>query len=382
MPLRADEPDPVREKLDEAKTLISSEKYEKALTPLTDAFDIAPSSKIMFNIAMCEKALNRHTDAVESFHRFQEMEAAHPSGNQVMLELAETALNELSSLVATLRIVEAPDGADVSIDGKSIGITPISKPQYLMPGNHTVTVLKSDFSPMEIDITAVGGATLTVRADLKSSLSRIFVTCSVQNGHISIDGERKGTCPYEGDLLPGTHTVTIEAPDKKTAVHQVTAEPRRSTVLAVDLEPLIPMTPAVPPPVAPPLKPRTGLQIAGIAATIVGGVGLAVGGVCHYKWQSFVNDANEYSTTVQTEIASREDNNDVLHDDLSDLYDKQAESRADAAPWKRGMVIAYALGGVVAAVGGGLLIYRAATKKGESPHGNLSIRPDGIAISF
>ena len=380
-PLCADKTEPVLEKINKAKSLINQEEYERALVTLTEAFALEPSSKIMFNIAMCEKALNRHTDAVVSFRRFQALEQNDPSDSAVMSDLAEEALNELLSLVASVRIVDAPDDADVRIDGRHLGTASLRDPLYLMPGNHTVTVTKDDFAPIEIDITAVGGAALTVRADLKSALSGIFVTCSVPNGQVSIDGENKGTCSYEGDLLPGLHVVTISAPGKRTAVHRVMAEARRTTVLDVDLQPTVPMTaPVQVSPVS--SKHRWAAPAAGAILMSLGAAGVGLGAYSHYKWQAEVDNANQKGAEIAAELDSRAETTENDYDNMGGAYEAYARSTLNSVENKKDMIIGYAVGGALAAAGIGFLIYHYSIKKQEQAHVAVSVNTSGIEIKF
>ncbi len=339
-----------------AKELIRSGDYEGALRVLESDFAFDPSPALMFNIAMCKKALGRHVDAVRSFHQFFELEDAQgEKEDPTMSRLAASALEEELSFVSRLDIVDAPEGAAISIDGVSLGPRPLNEPIYLLPGNHTVTVAKETFSPMEIDVTAVGGSRSAVRAELKSAMSRVFVTCSVPNGVISIDETECGRCPCETDLLPGLHKVAISAPGKKTAVRDVIAETRHTTVLSVDLEPL--PEASVPIKDAAPLEEpnRKWMKAAGIAMIGCGAVGLGLGGYFNYKQIKYADKAN--------------------------LAGNETDYRAYSATsdlGKAGLIVGYTLGGVLSAAG---ILLIGLSPKGEKAHG-ISLSQGGFELSF
>lgn len=379
-PALSTERDSVQDILEIAKDLINRQEYMEALVHLTDAYRIKPTAGILFNIAMCEKALNRHADAINSFYHFFDLETEAANVNNELHTLAQSAVDELLGLVATVRVTEVPDGADVFVDRRNIGTTPLADPLFLAPGNHTISVMKTGYAPIDIDLTAVGGASLSVRADLKSSLSLIIVKCSVQNGRVFIDGEYKGDCPYEGTIESGVHEVKIAAPQKQSAVHSIMAEARRTTMLSVDLLPLFPIAPAER--LIPVQNKRIGIQAAGIGLTVLGTIGLSIGGICHYKWQSYVNDANDQKDRIVAAHETRDMTNDTDLDDMSELYDQHATYADNAVPWRDGAIAAYAAGGVLTAVGVGLLIYRLSTKKDEDEHAKVLVRPDGLGIYF
>jgi hypothetical protein len=345
---------------DSAKDLIRRGDYEGALRLMEAEYSLNPSLTLTFNIAMCKKALGRHVDAVKSFHQYFQLEAKQSQKDPKTTQLAASALEEELSFVSRLDLVDAPNGSRISIDGVSIGTLPLTEIVYLLPGNHTVTVDKESLSPLEIDVTAVGGAEITVRADLKSAMSRILVTCSVQNGLVSIDGEKCGNCPCETDVAPGPHEVQITAPGKKTAVHQFTAEMRHTTVLSVDLEP-IPETRAPKMPTVPLNGPnRNWMKGVGIALTAVGAVGLGVGVFFNYKQISYANDANE-------EI-NNPDGNKTSYDSNVNNADRCTN----------GMIAGYVVGGTLAAAG---IVFILLNKKGEGKH-DVSLSSAGIEIEF
>jgi hypothetical protein len=64
-------------------------------------------------------------------------------------------------------IKSAPDGADITVDGKFVGSTPSTV--KLSPGDHTIKIEKSGFKAWERTITVSPGSEVTVNATLEQS---------------------------------------------------------------------------------------------------------------------------------------------------------------------------------------------------------------------
>jgi hypothetical protein len=67
--------------------------------------------------------------------------------------------------LSTVEMKSAPDGADISVDGKFVGNTPSNV--RLVPGDHKVTIEKSGFKPWERTVTLGPGATVTISPTLE-----------------------------------------------------------------------------------------------------------------------------------------------------------------------------------------------------------------------
>lgn len=380
----------VEEKKEMARDFINRGDYEGALEAFQAAFELSPSPLLMFNIAMCEKALSRHVQAIRSFQEYFRLQNETRTGNPKLQALAEEALKELYSLVGSLEIVDAPEGATLTIDGTPIGTTPLTGPYYLIPGKHTVTVNKEGFEPMEIEVTVAGGAEIEVRADLQQPLSRIEVACDEPDGVVNIDGEAVGACPYKAELPPGEYEVTVSAPGMKTAEHRVKAEMRRTTIIAVDLEPTAPPVPVassaaeanpVPPPK--PTPPKWMLPT-GVSLAVFGAVGVGLGGMFNGKRNESVDQANALAVDI------KDADPDLVSTD-PDVRDDDAENRSkrngfidEAHGYENGAIAGYVVGSTVLLVGAGLVTYYLwARKKGERPSQvDVSVDARGVTIGF
>ncbi|MCC6996247.1 MAG: PEGA domain-containing protein [Deltaproteobacteria bacterium] len=134
-------------------------------------------------------------------------------GEQELTVVAGQELVKKVVLVAKVKpttggvsVVSAEPGADVIVDGSSIGTSPASTDK-LAPGPHKVVVKKAGFKDWKKDITVVAGETVQLTAEL-SAAAHIKFASTPSGAGILIDDKRIGETPFETDLEPGTYRVT------------------------------------------------------------------------------------------------------------------------------------------------------------------------------
>ncbi len=99
-----------------------------------------------------------------------EIEGHEPARQQVRLEQGRPAAVDLvllpTNVVGSVLLVIAEKGAEVKVDGKVVGRTPLEGPLRLRQGPHTVTVSKPGFAPVEKQIEVKAGGDQRVSIDL------------------------------------------------------------------------------------------------------------------------------------------------------------------------------------------------------------------------
>jgi hypothetical protein len=100
-------------------------------------------------------------------------------------------------------------GADIYVEDKPIGKTPMEKPFEIPAGKYTIKVTKPGFSDY-IDVVLVPpGDPTTIEVNLLATSGYLSVTSTVADTQVTIDGTFVGTAPYEGELLVGTHELRV-----------------------------------------------------------------------------------------------------------------------------------------------------------------------------
>ncbi|MGM9843530.1 MAG: SUMF1/EgtB/PvdO family nonheme iron enzyme [Muribaculaceae bacterium] len=156
-------------------------------------------------IVECKKA--NHTETSKEITIAREM-----TGQTITLE-------EPMPILGMLDITSMPANAEVMIDEKVIGTTPIFIPEQVV-GTHMVKISKAGYSTYNEQITLSEGETKQIDATLSSGRS-IRITCETDGSHIYVDGQDMGVSPFEGALSYGVHSVYAMNGEKKTAERSV-----------------------------------------------------------------------------------------------------------------------------------------------------------------
>jgi hypothetical protein len=154
-----------RAKLDEGTALYDRGEYQPALQRFHEAYDTFPSPKIFFNLGLATRGLGRNAEALGWFRRFlDEATDAAPAPRAQ----AERLVSELQAQVASVEIACETDGAEVSVDGRPAGKTPLPKPLLVDPGPHQIVVEQPGGAgaPFTEKIAPRAGETVRVRAQL------------------------------------------------------------------------------------------------------------------------------------------------------------------------------------------------------------------------
>jgi hypothetical protein len=130
-----------------------------ALEKFEAAYVAFPSPKLMFNIGQANRDLGRPVEAIEAFQRF--LAEATDASPEKMAD-ARRFVAELQIKLGRLRIDCDTPGADVSVDGKTVGRTPLPGLIWATPGRHQVTASRTDAVPALETVDVQTGSTSTV----------------------------------------------------------------------------------------------------------------------------------------------------------------------------------------------------------------------------
>ncbi len=121
-----------------------------------------PSPKLMFNIGQANRDLHRHLEALEAFDRFL---ADAPDASPEMLTDARKCVSELQKKLGQIQIDCMTSGSEVSVDGKSVGRTPLPGLIWATPGHHQIAAKHENIAPAveEVDVKAGAVSTVTLR---------------------------------------------------------------------------------------------------------------------------------------------------------------------------------------------------------------------------
>ncbi len=108
-----------------------------------------------------------------------------------------------------LKITSNPDGANISIDGVSRGLTPYSG--NLLSGQHRVEISKSGYDTVTKTVYVRANGTVNEEIALAQNFetSKVQVNSSPEGATVELDGNYVGVTPCSIDIPLGEHTIKV-----------------------------------------------------------------------------------------------------------------------------------------------------------------------------
>ncbi|MGZ3421711.1 MAG: PEGA domain-containing protein [Polyangiales bacterium] len=191
--------------------LYKEKETEAALLEFEKSYELGKRPSALRNKAQCLRDLKRSSEAFAAYQKLLDAHAAELKPNEKAD--IERAIEELKLLTGEVMFaVDQPD-AEIAVDGKVVGTTPLFAAIRINSGTHKVRVTKAGFDTYEGDFTAVQQQLKKVEIHLAAVVTTGHVAVKEQNGArvtVFIDGKEMGPAPWEGDLAPGAHTVELK----------------------------------------------------------------------------------------------------------------------------------------------------------------------------
>jgi len=241
------------------KELMKMEDFSGAAAELEQSVAIYPTKNGLFNLANCYKALHRYGDALATYARLQA--EFKDKLDREMVGVISEDVEQIRGLVGELEVRVNHPGADVYVDDQSVGKSPLDKPLYLGPGEHTVKASLENYQTAQERVQIVSG-------------DKNAVTLSLQTAQAA----------QEAEAAPATGLLDETAPAAAQTEQQPSAEQSGDT--PARLTPYAWVT--------------GGLTVATGATAIVFWV---VSAGKHSKWQDSVDSAQKANTPVTEEQA-------------------------------------------------------------------------------
>ena len=121
---------------------------------------------------------------------------------------AETRLKELGEKTGEVTITVNEPGAQVLVDDKPVGTSPLAGPLRLTAGPHRVRVTKDGFIAFDQSPNVTAGGTTTVQATLTASTTKGKLVVKEKTGkpiRVTVDNVDMGDAPWTGDVEAGQH---------------------------------------------------------------------------------------------------------------------------------------------------------------------------------
>lgn len=165
-PLRAQEDDEARACFERGVALYESGRFEPAAVEFERAYELRPSFKILYNLALAETELGHHAAAFAAYTRYLE-QGGMALGPERIAQV-QHELVRLESLTAYLVVEGGSPGSLLLIDNEEQARLPLDGPLLVDLGRRTVVVEKDGKRQFERVVRLAGQETLRLMVPASS----------------------------------------------------------------------------------------------------------------------------------------------------------------------------------------------------------------------
>jgi tetratricopeptide (TPR) repeat protein len=145
-------------------TLYGDGEFLLALVEFERAYQLSQNYKVLYNIGQVRIQLGRYAKGQEALEDYLQR-----GGQEINAERKQAVNKDLVMLAertATLQITANEEGAEISLDGKAVGTSPLSAPLVVDAGEHSLVLRKAGFYDQTQSVTLAGRE----RSDVKFEL--------------------------------------------------------------------------------------------------------------------------------------------------------------------------------------------------------------------
>jgi hypothetical protein len=199
--------------------------WSTALAQFTAANAAEPSAAALLGVAHSQYNLKMQPEAYDSYEQLLRSYATTiPRRDK---QLAEQRIKELGEVTGYVSIRVNETGANVSIDGKSVGTSPVAALIRVTTGPHKIDVTKDGFNPVTMtpNVGANGKEIVDVQLQHAATTGRISVKESANaNVRVIVDGADVGAAPMDIEVAPGPHEVSVRSATMASPAQKIEVE--------------------------------------------------------------------------------------------------------------------------------------------------------------
>ncbi len=182
--------------------------YATALSQYQTAQQTVASSRAEMGVADAFYNLGRLGESYDTYTDVQNTYAGKLG--PIEKGLVTKRLKELSTKTGYLSIRVSEAGAEVDVDSKLFGTSPVPTLVRVLTGTHTMHITKAGFTPFDGNAEVAPDGKAVVDATLAPVATQGHVVVHSTGPdplRVLVDGVDVGATPWEGDLAPGSHTI-------------------------------------------------------------------------------------------------------------------------------------------------------------------------------
>jgi hypothetical protein len=201
-----------RQRFTEGVKLFDEKKYEQARAAFLQAFALKKHPDVLLNLAQSELLSGHPLDAAQHFREFTKdaANASHPRRAD-----AEKGLLEARGKIGRIQVtVDLPD-ADIFLDGKKIGTSPLAEPLDVSVGSHSLEAKKPGRNTAQT-ITTIEGKIAIVNLKLGEPVSAAGpVPTTTATTTVAPPPPPKSDKPKQSDDVSFTTSPSVDTGDRR-----------------------------------------------------------------------------------------------------------------------------------------------------------------------
>jgi tetratricopeptide (TPR) repeat protein len=202
-------------RVDNGKKAFSAGDYEKAIQEFRAAYDLKPTSAVLFNIGKSYERMGRYEEAIDSYTQYLDLDP-NASDRPDVEEQIRRLKKSIRERFQELSVSSEPPGADIYLDDRNTGLQGQTNFRFKVPpGPHTIYLDLNGYEPVKREFVMPDDKPLALEFTMKKleNVGYATINVNVEGARIFIDGAIIGLSPYKQKkaLSAGSHQVTIEA---------------------------------------------------------------------------------------------------------------------------------------------------------------------------
>ncbi len=214
------------------------QQYPDALALFLASWKIRPKSIVLYNIAMCYKALFQYRRSITAFRQYIKRR-----GKKLPLwkrrQIART-IARMTKKLGRLKLGIYPAGATVRVDGRVVGRAPLATVVLVDPGRRTVEVTARGYQAIRTEVTVTAGQLVSMGIRLLPAVrvGKVVISSRAEGARASVNGGKLEPLPLTLELKVGQYKVRVAAPGFSAQMLKVVVRPGETARHNVGLIPL------------------------------------------------------------------------------------------------------------------------------------------------
>lgn len=156
--------DEARRHADAGQAALEANDFQRALGEYNEAYRLFPNVLLLVNVARAESGLGRNSAAIVTLKRVLDDAALDAARRREV----EAEVQRLHGLVAELTVSVSHEGAQVVVNGRPVGTSPLAEPVLVDPGAMVVEATREGLEPARWVAPVAAGEQRTITLTLRA----------------------------------------------------------------------------------------------------------------------------------------------------------------------------------------------------------------------